>query len=131
MVGMHDKIAGHGLRLPVADRRDIGKKPVATAGNGFDETGILGGVAEGDAEAIGRRVQPPLKIHENIRGPQTLPQFFAGHELARPFQQGLEHLKRFVLEPQLNAVLAQLARVRIELEYTEANATGPIRVGMA
>jgi len=45
MVGLHDKIAGHGLRLLVADRRDIGKKPVAAAGNGFDEAGILGGVS--------------------------------------------------------------------------------------
>jgi hypothetical protein len=74
----------------------------------FDIAGILGGVAESNAETIRRCVEPLLEIDEDVGRPQALPQFFPGYELAWPFEQGLEHLKRFALQLQPDSVFAQL-----------------------
>ena len=56
-------------------------------------------------------------------------QFLAGNGLARPFQEGQEHLQRPVAEAEPNPALQELARGRVQLERPEANGAARGAVG--
>jgi hypothetical protein len=62
-----------------------------------------------------------LEIDECLCRPESLPQFLAGHEVARSFQQRLENLKGLIGEFDANATLPQFARAQIQLERAKAN----------
>ena len=54
-------------------------------------------------------IQAALEIDERFGRPQTLSQFVAGDEIARPIQQRPENLKRLIGKTDPNPAPAQLA----------------------
>ena len=96
------------LRLPVVDDRDVGQKPVAAAGDGFDETRILRRISQRLADLADRFVETVIKIHDRLR-PKLAMQFLPGHQLARLVQQHRQQLKRLLLQPDAFAVLGEFA----------------------
>src|SRR5579862_1396372 len=81
-----------GLRLrcgiPSANRgsianSDLREKAVATAGNGLDKAGALGGVAQGLPDFVDHFVEPVVEIHKSICGPEFFLKFLATYDFAR------------------------------------------------
>src|SRR5215469_6943180 len=59
----------------------------------------------------------------HILGPELGADLLARDQLARPFQQHSQNLKRLVLQLDANAQLAQLAAIQVCLEWAEADHT--------
>ena len=60
-----------------------------------------------------------VEVDEDVLRPQLLAQFFARDYFAGILEQQFENAQWLVLEPDLEAVLAQLAGARIELVHAE------------
>src|SRR6266496_5278638 len=56
---------------------DVGDEAVAATGNGFDEAGTFGGIAEGLADLVDRLVEPVVEIHERVGRPECLLKFLS------------------------------------------------------
>jgi hypothetical protein len=94
---------------------------VASALYGFDEYGVVGGIPEGVAQAHDSAADALLKIHKDVRGPEGLPEFFAGDHDSGTRQQKRERTEGQVLETDLDAIPAEFTGVEISFEHTEAN----------
>src|SRR5712692_7873593 len=81
-------------------------------------------IAQSVTQPLDCRVQAHVEVHEGIRRPELLLEFFSRDDLTRMLQQQRQDVKRLVLKLDLQAVLAQLARTQIELECAEANPSG-------
>ena len=110
--------AGAGtFRLDAIDGAD---EPVSAPVERLDEPRTIGVVAERRPQTFDRGVQPVLEVDERTVRPEAAPQLVARQHLARLLQQHDEHLERLILQPQADAVLAQLARPHVELESSES-----------
>jgi hypothetical protein len=58
------------------------------AGQGFDELGILGRVAQRLPEFLDRMVQAVVELDERVCGPQAGAQFVPGDHFSGAFDQG-------------------------------------------
>jgi hypothetical protein len=56
----------------------VPQKAVPTLGQGFDETRVFGGIAEGFAQFVNRFVEAVIEIHERIGRPKAAAQLLAG-----------------------------------------------------
>ncbi len=101
-------------------RFDGADEPVAAPVQRLDEPRTIGVVAERRPQTFDRGVQPVLEVDERAFRPQALPQLVARQDLARLLEQHDQHLERLILQPQADAVLAQLARAHVELESSES-----------
>src|SRR5207247_8132434 len=100
-------------RLHDLDRRD---EPIPDTSESLDVAWVFGGVAQRDAQTIGSCIEPVVEINEDVRGPQPALQLLASDDIAGTFDQSLQYLQRLSLQPQLDAMLPQLARAHVELE---------------
>jgi hypothetical protein len=75
----------------------------------FDESGLLGRIAQRIAQPLDGVVETLFKIDKGVGGPDLALQFFAGDKFTRMFEQDLQDVEGLVLEPNLKAVLADLA----------------------
>jgi len=80
-----------------------------SAGEGFDEARVAGGVAESFAEAVYGGVDAVLVVDEGAFGPEFAGDFFAGEQLAGAFEQHEQHLKGLDVYLDANSLLAQLS----------------------
>lgn len=64
-------------------RSDFGKEAIAAPWNRLNETRTLCGFAQGFAESANGVVQPILKFHEAMAGPQALLQLFSCYHVTR------------------------------------------------
>jgi hypothetical protein len=60
-----------------------------------------------------------LEIDEGVAGPDGLPKIFAANHHAGSFYQSPQNLKRLLLNPDSDAVLAELSPLGIEVERPE------------
>jgi len=102
-------------------RMDGADPAVAAALDGLDEDGVVGGISEGVAQAHDGAADALLKIHKDVRGPEGLPEFFAGDHDSGTRQQKRERTEGQVLETDLDAIPAEFAGAEIGFENTEAN----------
>ena len=100
------------------DRRD---EAISTPCQGFDEPWIVGRIAQRLAQFRHGGIHAVVEVHEGILRPQLLLQFLARHDLARMLQQHLEHLKGLLLQPDLEAALAQFACAQVNFKNPEAH----------
>jgi hypothetical protein len=77
------------------DRRD---EAIAAARQGLDEAGIIGRVAEGVTQAVHRRIQSVVEIHEGVGGPEVLPQFVARDQIAGTRKQVGQDVERLATQ---------------------------------
>src|ERR1700722_11812615 len=90
-------------------------KAISTTRESLDEAWIVGGVAEGFADLIDGCAKGVVKVADSVFTPQERLQILAGDDLARPFEQGGEHLEWLALQLDLTARLPQLSRLQIRL----------------
>jgi hypothetical protein len=109
------KIAGRGLRLPAFDHRDVGQKPVATAGDGLDEAGIFGRISQCFSNFADRFIEAVIEIHDRLR-PKSFAKFLPDHQLSRLFQQHGQQLEWLFLQPDPFAKPGELAGSRVGFE---------------
>lgn len=119
------------LRLPTVrhwrssqDRSHLvhrGNEAISNPRNRFDVAGRACRIAESVAKLLDGFVQPVIEVDEDIRGPETSPQFVTRDDLARPLQQNREDLNWLLRQANPRAVLRELAGAWIELEKSEAN----------
>jgi hypothetical protein len=99
------------------DRSD---EAVSTAGKGFDEAGVVGGVSERLSDAVYGGVEAVLEVSEGVGGPEFLLQLFAGDQFSAAEEQGFEHLEGLAGQADADALLAQFGGLEIRLEDTKA-----------
>ena len=81
-------------------RDNSADKTIATARNGFNVAGTIRVVAERDPHLAYDRVEAHVE-GDRVGGPQQGDQLVASDELARPTEQGHQHLERLLLEAHL------------------------------
>src|SRR4029079_19441864 len=64
------------------------------------------------------------EIHKRVGWPQPLFQLSASNQLTRPFQERYQHLERLLRQSVLVSARAELRRLTVELEFSEANLPG-------
>jgi len=94
---------------------------IASALDGFDKDWIVGGVSQGVAQAHDSAADALLKIHKDVRRPESLTELLAGDDLSGPGQHECEDTEWQVLKTDLDAIAAKLAGGQIGFENTEAN----------
>jgi hypothetical protein len=68
-----------------------------------------------------------VEVDECILGPNAAPQFFPGHQFARTFRQGSQHLERLVLAADAYSILPQHPGLQIQFVITKTNARSTLK----
>ena len=89
------------------DARD---EAVAAPVQGLDEARPLGVVAEHGSQPLHGGVQAVLEVDECPVRPETIAELVTRQQFARMFEHHRQHGERLVLQPESDAVLAQLSR---------------------
>lgn len=104
------------------DGLDGGDEAVATAGEGLDETGIAGGIAQGFADAIDGGVDAVVVIDEGSVGPKLVGDFVAGEDLAWAAEEHEEKLEGLGVEFDADAFAAEFAGGGVGFKSAELKA---------
>ena len=107
---------------------DLREEAVAATSNGFHEAGALGGVAKGLTDLVDRFVEPVIEIHESVCGPERFLNLLASDDLAGVLEQHRQDLEGLFLKPNSQAVLAQFASSKIQLENPKTEPPTRVRV---
>ncbi len=99
-------------RSHVIDRRD---EPVPTTRQRLHQLRVLGRVAQSAAELVNRGVEADVEFHKRPGWPNRLAQVLPRHHFAGMLQEQ----KRLLLQPDLDPLPEELARVKIDLEHAE------------
>jgi len=81
---------------------------------------VAGLVAEGFAETVDGGVEAVLEVDEGAIGPEFAADFFAGEDFGGAREQHGEDLERLCVQLDANALAAEFASCRVELEDSEA-----------
>jgi hypothetical protein len=101
---------------------DWSDEPITKPRNCFDVLRLRGRIADGCAELFDRSIQALLEVHERLRGPELVTQFFAGDEFPWLAEKPVENLKWLRAQLKLDAVLEQLVRPSSQLKRAEEKA---------
>jgi hypothetical protein len=96
-------------------------EPVAAAGDGLDEAGIVGRVTKGGAEFADRDINGVVEVAEALVGPDAGAQLFATDQRAGALQQELQDLEGLILELDATSGFTDLSGVEIGLKGSETN----------
>ncbi len=88
---------------------------IPARGDRLDIARVSGRIAESVTQFLHRAVQTVVEFDKSVPRPQQLAQFLTGHQLAGPFEQRSQDLKRLLTQADANAVLTQLACPRVRL----------------
>jgi hypothetical protein len=69
-----------------------------------------------------------IEIDERVGGPEFFLQFFARYDFAAVFEKNRQELKRLLLKPDLQAVLAQFSSKKIHFEDPKAKTPGALMI---
>jgi hypothetical protein len=97
------------------------KKPVAAAGESFNEQGVFRGIAKGIAETFDGSIEAVIEINEGFGWPEFGAEFFAGNKFTRPGQEKRQDLEGLVLEPDFGAVPAKFPDAEVNFKYPKGN----------
>jgi hypothetical protein len=104
------------------------KEAVTATRNRFYKPWTLCGVAEGFADFADRFVESVVEIDESVLGPEFFLKFLASYDLAGVLKQHGQYLEGLFLKANSQAVLAQFARTKIQLEYPKAERRAALKV---
>jgi len=98
-----------------------GEEAVSAPRERFHETGILGGVAQGVAQALDGRVQAMIEVYKRIGWPQAGVKIFPGNNFTGTLEKHGQDLQGLFLEANFDAVAAQLSRAKVYLKDSKAD----------
>jgi len=99
---------------------DGGDEAVAAAGDCFDVTGLIGGVAEGGAEAIDGGAEAVVELDKGVVAPDALAQLVARDDLAGVFEEGEQDFEGLILQLDAHTVFSKFGVLLIDLKSGEA-----------
>jgi hypothetical protein len=76
---------------------DLRKEAVPPPGHRFHKARTLRGIAQGFPDFVDRFVEPMVKIHESVGGPQTFLKFLPSYNLSGALKQHFEEAKGLFL----------------------------------
>jgi hypothetical protein len=77
---------------------ELPDKAIPTAGNRLDIARAIRGIIQRTAQAVHGCVEPVIKVHERVCGPDSLLQFLATYNFSWPFEERLQNLQRLLLQ---------------------------------
>jgi hypothetical protein len=92
---------------------------VAMAGNGLDESRIVGRIAQHFAQPLDGHVQSVVKVNKGVCWPESGMQFLAGDDLVWVLEKLEQDLKRLVLHLEPDPIFPYFRGARIYLENTK------------
>ena len=96
------------------------QKPIASAIERLNESGIARIIRQGLPQFFHRAVQADVKNDEGVFGPEAFLQLLARDDFTGAFQQHRQNLEGLILQFDLDAGLAQLHRGQIHFVKAEA-----------
>ena len=102
-----------------SDSRNRRDEPITSPRERLDEPRTFCTVSECVAQLLDRGVETVIEVDNRVRRPQSFAQGFARHDLSRVLQEHRQHLKWLLLQLQLEAIAAQLARFNVDVEGPE------------
>jgi hypothetical protein len=114
---------GIGFDVQVNPRNE----PEAAPGQRLDVPRRLGRIVQRSAKPVERVSERVVELDECVSGPEPLTEILSADQLPRTLEERRENPKRFVLEPELVAVLEQLARAEVQRVPSEAGDSGTRR----
>jgi hypothetical protein len=94
-------------------------KAIAATRRSFHKAGTLGGIAKRITDFVDRFIEPVIEIHESACGPAFFLKFLASYDLTVVHTRHRQHLKGLLLKPDSEAMLAQFAQLKIQLENSK------------
>jgi len=91
------------------------------AGHCFNESGIVGDIAQSGAQLLDGSVQAIIKLDIGICRPELLSNLVSRDNFAPPLQEKCEHLKGLTLKLDAKAPLGQQSLLKIGFEQAEAD----------
>ena len=101
------------------DRRHRRNEPIASPRQSLDKPWIFSIVVECVAQLLGRGVETVIEVDQGAGRPQAFAQGVTRYDLSRVLQEHRQHLKWLLLQLQLEAIAAQLARFKVNVEGSE------------
>ena len=98
------------------DRRYRRNEPIASPRQSLDEPWIFCTVVECVAQLLGRGVETVIEVDKGAGRPQPFAQRVTRDDLPRVLQEHCQQLKWLLLQLQFEAIAAQLARFKINVE---------------
>src|SRR5580658_5771235 len=99
-----------------------GRNPaIAASSDGFNEHGVIRGIAQCIAQTVNGADDAAIKIHKGAIRPKAPADFFPAKNLIRAAEQQPQSLERQFLNLDLHATLAQFARTQVGFEYSKTN----------
>ena len=95
---MYAPLLGCGRIFLLREFMDRYEEPVATTGNCFNETRVLGRVAQAVTDLIDGRGQTVVEIDNSAVAPELLLQFFPGDQFAGVLDQHNQHAEGLSLQ---------------------------------
>src|SRR5579864_1482350 len=97
------------------------KEAVTLPWNGLDIKRFVGGIPQSDAKLVNRRIYVSVVIDVRIGGPEAHPQFFAGYDFSRLFQQCEKRLIDLALKLQAGPIPRNFLSLLINPEWPKMN----------
>jgi hypothetical protein len=97
------------------------QKPITAPRQSLDEDGLVGSVAQRNAQLHDGRIDASVKLDDCAVGPEMLADFVARNQVPVPFQQDAQKLKLLLGEADIAPVVAQVRSRQIEFEASKAN----------
>src|SRR3982751_2661187 len=85
------------------------QKPVSSPRDGLHKRGVLRRIPQGVPQTPDRCIQAMVEIDIGVRWPEPVAQLLPRDDLPRPFQKFGQHLKRLLLQLDLEAAAAQFS----------------------
>jgi hypothetical protein len=101
---------GHFVRFYFRD------EAVAATRNSFYKARTFGGVAKSLADFVDPFIEPVVEIDKGVLRPEFFPKFLASYDLAGVLKQHRQELEGLFLKANSQAVPAQFASAKIQLE---------------
>ena len=97
------------------------EQAISAAREGFDKTGVFGGITEGIAQALYGSVQAVIKVHKGVGRPKTAVQLLSRNDFTRTLKEHGQDLERLLLKPYFDAIAAKLPSTQVGFKGSKAD----------
>ena len=112
------------LLMVAPDHRDRRNEAVAAPRERLDEARILRRIAQSFPQLVDRRSQAMVKVDDRVVAPEPVLDLIPRDHFARPLQHANQNPEGLRLQTNADAGFAQLSRLGICLEQSEAKSAG-------
>src|SRR5882724_3483559 len=97
------------------------KQAITAAREGFNKTGVFGGIPEGIAQALDGGVQAMIEVYKGIGRPKPAVHFLPGNNFTGTLKEHGQNLERLLLKPDSDAIAAKLTGAKVCFKGSKAD----------